>query len=64
MAAQKLHDFLWSEYCDWYIEMAKPRLNAQDESDKQTAVSVLNIVLVITSYSIHYTKLYDLPAPD
>lgn len=41
MAAQKLHDFIWSEYCDWYIEMAKPRLLGSDEADKQTAVSVL-----------------------
>ncbi|MFA5675786.1 MAG: valine--tRNA ligase [Christensenellales bacterium] len=41
MAAQKLHDFIWSEYCDWYIEMAKPRLLGGDEKDKQTAVSVL-----------------------
>ena len=42
LAAQKLHDFLWSELCDWYIEMAKPRLSGEDEADKQTAVSVLN----------------------
>ncbi len=53
MAAQKLHDFLWSEYCDWYIEMAKPRLNSQDEADKQTAVSVLNTVLENTLKLLH-----------
>ena len=53
MAAQKLHDFLWSEYCDWYIEMAKPRLNAEDEADKQTAVSVLNTVLEGTLKLLH-----------
>lgn len=53
MAAQKLHDFLWSEYCDWYIEMAKPRLNAQVEADKQTAVSVLNTVLEGTLKLLH-----------
>ncbi len=53
MAAQKLHDFLWSEYCDWYIEMAKPRLNSEDEADKQTAVSVLNTVLEGTLKLLH-----------
>jgi len=53
MAAQKLHDFLWSEYCDWYIEMAKPRLNGDDEAGKQTAVSVLNTVLEGTLKLLH-----------
>ena len=27
LAAQKVYDFIWDEYCDWYIEMVKPRLN-------------------------------------
>ncbi len=53
MAAQKLHDFLWSEYCDWYIEMAKPRFNNPDEADKQTAISVLNTVLEGTLKLLH-----------
>ncbi len=51
MAAQKLYDFLWSEYCDWYIEMAKPRFN--DEAQKDTAVSVLNAVLKDTLKLLH-----------
>ncbi len=51
MAAQKLYDFLWSEYCDWYIEMAKPRF--QDEAQKDTAVSVLNAVLKETLKLLH-----------
>ena len=51
MAAQKLYDFLWSEYCDWYIEMAKPRF--QDETQKDTAVSVLNAVLRETLKLLH-----------
>ncbi len=51
MAAQKLYDFLWSEYCDWYIEMAKPRF--QDEAQKDTAVSVLNAVLRDTLKLLH-----------
>lgn len=53
MAAQKLHDFLWSELCDWYIEMAKPRLTGEDDADMQTAVSVLNHALVVTMKLLH-----------
>ncbi|MGE5496215.1 MAG: valine--tRNA ligase [Burkholderiales bacterium] len=53
MAAQKVHDFLWNEYCDWYIEMAKPRLNSDNEADKNTAVSVLNFVLADTLKLLH-----------
>ena len=44
MAAQKVYDFLWSDYCDWYIEMAKPRLNGTEE-EKKRALSVLLYVL-------------------
>ena len=51
MAAQKLYDFLWSEYCDWYIEMAKPRFS--DAAQKDTAVSVLNTVLKDTLKLLH-----------
>ena len=41
LAAQKLYDFIWSEFCDWYIEMAKPRLYGENEGEKATAISVL-----------------------
>ena len=30
IAAQKIYDFIWDEYCDWYIEMVKPRLYGED----------------------------------
>ncbi len=53
MAAQNVHDFLWNEYCDWYIEMAKPRLNSDDEADRNTAISVLNHVLMETLKLLH-----------
>lgn len=53
MAAQKVHDFLWNEYCDWYIEMAKPRLLGQDDIGKETVVSVLNYVLMDTLKLLH-----------
>jgi len=52
MAAQKVHDFLWNEYCDWYIEMAKPRLSSSGGS-KDAAVSVLNFVLAETLKLLH-----------
>ncbi|RKD31799.1 valine--tRNA ligase [Thermohalobacter berrensis] len=45
IAAQKLYDFIWSEYCDWYIEMVKPRLYGEDENSKNTARYVLLTVL-------------------
>ena len=36
LAAQKIYDFAWSEFCDWYIEMAKPRLYGEDEAVGKT----------------------------
>lgn len=53
MAASKVHDFLWNEYCDWYIEMAKPRLLGDDKDGKNTTVSVLNYVLADTLKLLH-----------
>ncbi len=44
MAAQKIYDFAWSEFCDWYIEMAKPRLS--DEASAPVARAVLYHVLI------------------
>ncbi|MBC8531261.1 valine--tRNA ligase [Gehongia tenuis] len=45
LCAQKLYDFIWSEFCDWYIELTKSRLNGEDEKAKNTARSVLKYVL-------------------
>ncbi|MFZ5969009.1 MAG: valine--tRNA ligase [Bacillota bacterium] len=45
MAVQKVYDFIWSEYCDWYIELVKPRLYGEDEATKKTALYVLTEVL-------------------
>lgn len=45
IAAQKIYDFTWNEYCDWYIEMVKPRLFSEDQEDKDTAKYVLLTVL-------------------
>ena len=40
-AQQKLHDFIWNDFCDWYIEMAKVRLRAHDPGAALTLVHVL-----------------------
>jgi len=53
IAAQNLYDFIWSEYCDWYIELTKPRLNGEDEAAKLTACTVLNYVLANTLKLLH-----------
>ena len=45
IAIQKLYDFIWDVFCDWYIEIAKIRLQGEDKSAKSTAVSVLVYVL-------------------
>jgi valyl-tRNA synthetase len=45
LAASKLYDFIWSEYCDWYIELVKPRLYGDDENSKIAAQVTLVKVL-------------------
>ena len=37
LAGQKVYDLIWNEYCDWYIELVKPRLWGDDEEDKKVA---------------------------
>ena len=45
VAAGKIYDFIWDSYCDWYIEITKPRLNGTDEESKLSAQKVLLFVL-------------------
>ena len=45
VAAGKIYDFIWDSYCDWYIELTKPRLNGDDEESKLSAQKVLLYVL-------------------
>jgi len=45
VAAGKIYDFIWDSYCDWYIELTKPRLNGDDEESKLAAQKVLLYVL-------------------
>ena len=45
IAAQKIYDFAWTEYCDWYIEIVKPRLYGDDVQAKKAALYTLTYVL-------------------
>jgi len=45
VAANKIYDFIWDVYCDWYIEITKPRLNGEDQEAKISAQKVLLFVL-------------------
>ena len=46
IAVQKVYDFLWDEFCDWYIEMVKPRLYSDDDQTKGAALWTLKTVLI------------------
>ena len=45
LAATKIYDFAWSEFCDWYIELSKSRLLGEDGDSKETVKAVLLFVL-------------------
>ena len=45
VAVQKIYDFIWEEFCDWYIEMVKPRLWSEEDETKTAALWTLNTVL-------------------
>jgi len=51
--ARRIYDFVWNEYCDWYIEMAKIRLYGQDQRAKAVAQTVLLHVLERTLRLLH-----------
>lgn len=69
IAVQKIYDFIWNEFCDWYIEMVKTRLYYENDITKQIAQYVLNKVLCNSLKLLHpfmpfiteeiYTKLYN-----
>ncbi len=52
IAVSKLYDFIWDNYCDWYIELVKPRLYEKDGADK-TAQNVLSYVLIGSLKLLH-----------
>ena len=45
IAVQKVYDFIWEEFCDWYIEMVKPRLYNDEDTTKAAALWTLRTVL-------------------
>ena len=53
IAAQKLHDFIWEQFCDWYIEIAKIRLQGKDEAAAQQVRQVLVWVMSRTLALLH-----------
>ena len=53
VAAGKIYDFIWDSYCDWYIELTKPRLNGEDEESKIAAQKVLLYVLTEILKLVH-----------
>ncbi len=53
LAAQKLYDFIWDVFCDWYIEICKARLNGEDPKAADTARRVLTYVFGHTLQLLH-----------
>ncbi len=53
VAAGKIYDFIWDSFCDWYIELTKPRLNGEDEASKIGAQKVLLYVLTEILKLVH-----------
>ncbi len=53
IAVQKLYDFIWDVFCDWYIEIAKIRLNSGDEKAAQTARDMLVYIMSNTLKLLH-----------
>ena len=65
VATQKIYDFIWNEFCDWYIEIVKPRLYSENKDEKISACYVLSYVFKISMKLLHpfmpfvTTKIYD-----
>ena len=53
IAAQKVYDFIWTEFCDWYIEIVKPRLYGEDAQAKQDVSSILRFILKNSMKLLH-----------
>ena len=53
MAAQKIYDFAWTEFCDWYIELAKVTMNGEDENARKATCAVLRHVLIALLKMLH-----------
>ncbi len=53
IAVQKINDFIWEEFCDWYIEMVKPRLYSETDETKAAALWTLKHVLTTSLKLLH-----------
>ena len=53
IALQKVYDFIWEEFCDWYIEMVKPRLYSETDGTKAAALWTLKTVLIQSLKLLH-----------
>ena len=53
IAVQKVYDFIWEEFCDWYIEMVKPRLYNDEDETKAAALWTLKHVLIQSLKLLH-----------
>ena len=53
VALQKIYEFIWNEFCDWYIEMVKPRLYDENCSNKNACLWTLNKVLINSLKLLH-----------
>ena len=53
VASAKIYDFIWDNYCDWFIELTKNRLNSEDQTTRENAQNVLCYVLIETLKLLH-----------
>ncbi len=53
IAVQKIYDFIWDEFCDWYIEMVKPRLWDKEDASRTAALWTLKQVLINALKMLH-----------
>ncbi|MCX7843721.1 MAG: valine--tRNA ligase, partial [Clostridia bacterium] len=53
IALQKIYEFIWEEFCDWYIELVKPRLYDRENESRLEAQFVLNYVLGVSMKLLH-----------
>lgn len=53
IALDKIYSFIWNEYCDWYIEMVKPRIYSEDDSIKVPVSDVLSHILASSLKLLH-----------
>src|SRR5438552_13039761 len=51
--AQRLYDFVWSDYCDWFVEAAKTDIFSEDDAKKKSALTVMDFVLSAVLRLLH-----------